>query len=120
MNDKFLLTLEDNKEIYEIIKCRNINEHSLNIFKTVLKTWDIRKLCRDVCSKVSLDYCIDFVNGTIQKCACSHSYASSIKLSEDNFSKLYTKELIFEKSVICKECFHYINVINKSLGRKII
>ena len=55
---------------------------------------------------------IDFVNGYIKKCICSHNRSPKIKLTNDSFEMMCKEELSFDRNNLCDNCYHVIYNFN--------
>jgi len=103
------LKLNDFITIYNIIKNRNATNYSKTIFNRIIKLWDLKDNYRELCISKFREHSIDFVNGKIKKCICSHTNSSWVFLSTNNLNNL--NNLKFDKAESCYNCFHVFNII---------
>ncbi len=109
-NDVFKLDFKDFKKIYDIIcNKRNVSDYSIRVFKKIIRLWEKQDSYREQCRKEFNDFSIDLVQLKINKCVCSHTLSSSVDLTPENLMNL--KNLKFEKSAVCDNCFHFIHKV---------
>ena len=83
--------------------------YEIDLFKNIQLNKKINiNLLRNICSQKSIDLSIDFVNLKIQQCVCSHTFSSSVDLTDENIENF--NNLKFIRSEICGSCFHCLKL----------
>jgi len=119
-SEGFSLTEEDVSRFVDIVsKFSNVVniKNILNLQSLSLKSVEgYRKLCA---GNICLYPSIDFVNGQIRKCVCSHTRASSVPLTSENLDMLFKGALTFSRSALCDTCYHVLSYKDELLRKSI-
>lgn len=108
-DDPYKLSRIDLHYIYKLV-CDYDNIVNKTYFQDLVNIKDdTLKLYRQVCfNRIELYPAIDFVNGLIKKCVCSHTRSSSVELTQSNFLRLLNNALTFDTMDLCDNCLHII------------
>lgn len=111
-NGTYHLTPKDIQNIITIFhKHDNISLQSRNhaaLIQKYMNSKEIKKIRRFCFEKIHYNPSIDFVNGEIKKCICSHSRAARAPLTVSNFNGLWDNTLKFNDTSLCSNCYHPI------------
>ena len=117
-NDPYCLTKDDLKYIYDTITCYE-NIHNKEYFKDLINiNYDTLQMYREACFKhIEIYPSVDFVNGLIKKCVCSHTRSAAVDLTKSNFIRLLNNAIDFSPMNMCDTCLHVLQYKHDIMSR---